>query len=61
MAVDPVCGMEIDESLAEDLGAERLEHEGQVFWFCCPHCRRQFQADPQRYLGSAGDGFRHDH
>ncbi|MFO7245576.1 MAG: YHS domain-containing protein [Thermaerobacter sp.] len=60
MAVDPVCGMEIDEALAEDLGAERLEYRGRVYWFCCPHCRRQFEADPERYLQPGGPP-RHDH
>ena len=58
MAVDPVCGMEIDETMAEDLGAERLEYQGRTYYFCCPYCRQQFEADPERYL--KGDG-RHDH
>jgi len=52
--------MEIDEALAEDLGAERLEYRGRVYWFCCPHCRRQFEADPERYLQPGGPP-RHDH
>lgn len=57
MAVDPVCGLEIDETMAEELGAEILTHEGTTYYFCCPACRKQFEQDPQRYL--AGD--RDDH
>jgi Cu+-exporting ATPase len=27
-----------------------LAHEGHTYYFCCPHCRDKFQADPRRYL-----------
>ena len=55
MARDPVCGMEIDEQLAEDLGAERLEWQGQVYYFCCPYCRDAFAREPERYLKEGPD------
>ncbi len=37
MAIDPICGMQVDES-----SEIRLEHEGQTYYFCCPHCRHKF-------------------
>ncbi len=44
MAIDPICGMQVDEKSA--LSAER---EGETFYFCCEHCRQRFlsQAEPQ--------------
>jgi Cu+-exporting ATPase len=27
-----------------------VQHGGQSYYFCCPHCAQKFQADPQRYL-----------
>jgi P-type Cu+ transporter len=39
MAIDPICGMTVDESSA--LSAER---DGQTFYFCCEHCRKKFLA-----------------
>src|SRR4051794_9019377 len=37
MAIDPVCGMQVDETTA--LSAER---DGQTYYFCCAHCRDKF-------------------
>src|SRR5436190_1657892 len=39
MAIDPICGMTVDESKA--IHAER---DGQIFYFCCESCRRKFLA-----------------
>jgi P-type Cu+ transporter len=39
MAIDPVCGMQVDEQSA--ISAER---EGRTFYFCCEHCRQKFLA-----------------
>jgi hypothetical protein len=44
-AIDPVCGMAVDRAQAQ-----RLEHDGHSFYFCCSGCREKFEADPQRYL-----------
>jgi Cu+-exporting ATPase len=40
MAIDPICGMEVDEKTA--LSAE---YEGQTYYFCSPGCRKKFLAD----------------
>src|SRR6266700_3667142 len=37
MALDPICGMTVDETTA--LSAER---DGQTFYFCSEHCRQKF-------------------
>ena len=39
MAIDPICGMTVDERTA--ISAER---DGETFYFCCEHCRRKFLA-----------------
>ena len=41
MAVDPICGMKVDE--ASEL---RVVHEGQTFFFCSVRCRDKFLAAP---------------
>lgn len=40
MPRDPICGMEV--SLKE---AVRLERDGEIFYFCSPHCRDRFLAE----------------
>ena len=37
MAIDPICGMEVDEST--DL---KVDYEGQTCYFCGPGCREKF-------------------
>ncbi len=39
MAVDPICGMEVDES-----SRIRVESGGKSFFFCSEHCRQKFLA-----------------
>ena len=45
---DPVCGMWVNPKTA----ADSFVFRGQTYYFCRPHCRAEFQADPDRYLGS---------
>jgi YHS domain-containing protein len=45
MAIDPVCGMEVDTEAPLS-----LEHDGKTFWFCSRGCLLDFQDDPDRYL-----------
>jgi Cu+-exporting ATPase len=44
---DPVCGMQVD--LARPKGGTVL-HEGQLYGFCNPTCRAQFEAHAEQYL-----------
>jgi Cu+-exporting ATPase len=45
-ATDPVCGMQVNVTTA----AGPAEHKNQTYYFCSPHCRQKFNADPERYL-----------
>ena len=40
MAIDPICGMEVDERTALS-----VEHEGKTYYFCSPGCRDKFLAE----------------
>jgi Cu+-exporting ATPase len=44
---DPVCEMEIDPEAA----AGTSEYEGTTYYFCAEGCKKEFDADPQKYLG----------
>lgn len=37
MAIDPICGMTVDEE-----SGLRAERDGQTFFFCSSHCRQRF-------------------
>jgi P-type Cu+ transporter len=41
MAKDPICGMTVDEA-----SALRAERDGQTFYFCSDHCRKEFLSTP---------------
>jgi P-type Cu+ transporter len=41
MAIDPICGMKVDEA-----SALRAERDGEAFYFCCDHCRQRFLSPP---------------
>lgn len=46
VAVDPVCGMSVEESDAPD----KLDHEDTMYYFCSSDCRQEFEADPADYI-----------
>ena len=52
MAIDPVCGMEVDESSAQWTS----DYEGKTYYFCAPGCKRSFDKDPEQYLSGNGGG-----
>ena len=45
-ATDPVCGMIVDVTGAH----HTLEHDGTMFFFCCPGCRGRFKKQPDKFL-----------
>jgi YHS domain-containing protein len=49
MAVDPVCGMQVDEENA----AAGLEYEGEAYYFCSRACMKKFEDDPRSYAKKA--------
>ena len=50
MAIDPVCGMEVDARTA----AGQSEYRGQTYYFCSPGCKRAFDKEPEKYSGQSG-------
>ena len=46
MAIDPVCGMTVDERTAP----AKAVHKGTTYYFCAPGCKRTFEADPEAVL-----------
>ena len=52
MAIDPVCGMEVDERSTTD----KATYQGQMYYFCSKDCKDEFQADPGEYIGKEKTG-----
>jgi len=52
MAIDPVCGMQVEEKTA----AHKSEYGGQTYYFCAPGCKRSFDQNPEKYLTTSGSG-----
>jgi len=58
MAIDPVCGMTVEENTA----AAKADHQGKTYYFCSTHCHGAFTAAPEKYLkagATAGSGHEH--
>jgi P-type Cu+ transporter len=47
MAIDPVCGMEVDDRSTKD----RSTHQGQTYYFCSDDCKEEFEAAPEEFVG----------
>jgi YHS domain-containing protein len=47
MAIDPVCGMEVDEKSAKD----NSNYNGKTYYFCSTECRDEFDEAPEEYVG----------
>ena len=48
MAIDPVCGMQVDKGNA----AASSVLEGHSYFFCSTGCRRKFEANPSTYVAA---------
>lgn len=48
MMKDPVCGMEVDPATA----AGSSEYEGATYYFCSEGCKKDFDAEPSKYVGA---------
>ncbi len=46
VTADPVCGMTVDPEEAYS----KVEHEGDVFYFCSRKCEEEFKKNPEKYL-----------
>lgn len=52
MAIDPICGMSVNE----DSAAGSLEEGGKVYYFCSADCRNQFAAKMESLARLTGSG-----
>ncbi|MDQ3695502.1 MAG: YHS domain-containing protein [Chloroflexota bacterium] len=52
MAKDPVCGMEVDPTIAK----HSSEYQGKVYSFCSLMCLNAFEDDPRHYLNKVRPG-----
>lgn len=57
MAIDPVCGMQVDEKTA----TWKSEYKGKTYYFCAPGCKASFDKDPEHYLSDPGHHADHEH
>ena len=51
VAVDPVCGMDVDTSTATFVS----EHDGVTYYFCGRGCKLDFDEDPENFLRPGHD------
>lgn len=47
LAIDPVCGMQVETGKAP-----KTEYNGEVYYFCCPHCQQAFENRPRESPGN---------
>lgn len=47
MVKDLVCGMQVDEKYPP----ARATYKEKEYFFCCEHCKKAFEDDPEKYLG----------
>jgi Cu+-exporting ATPase len=45
MAIDPVCGMEVETQNAD----YRSEYKGQTYYFCSFDCKQRFDQQPEAF------------
>ena len=48
MALDPVCGMEVDE----DTAVAKSEYKGKTYFFCTLACKNDFDENPEVFVES---------
>jgi YHS domain-containing protein len=46
LAIDPVCGMNVNETRAENESV----YKGTKYYFCSAVCREEFDRDPDSYI-----------
>ena len=57
MAIDPVCGMTVDEKTAQ----HKSEYAGRTYYFCSPICKHTFDREHAKYAGESASGHRGGH
>jgi YHS domain-containing protein len=49
MAIDPVCGMKVDDNKGEF----QTQFAGKKYFFCSEECRKEFENNPDQYVKPA--------
>ncbi len=55
MAIDPVCGMEVDPVKTP----YKTVYKGVIYYFCSKNCKREFEKNPEYYLEHGPVGMHH--
>ena len=50
MAVDVVCGMEVDAKQAP----AQADYRGQTYYFCSDDCKQAFEESPEDFVSALG-------
>jgi len=53
---DPVCGMDVDPKTAD----YESTYQGKTYYFCSPGCKKDFDKEPQKYVGAGVHNAGHD-
>lgn len=56
MEKDPVCGMDVDPKTA----ALKSIYKGKTYYFCAPGCKREFDKNPEKYVGAGAHNAGHE-
>ena len=51
MPIDPVCKMHVDIPTA----AASHDYHSEVLYFCSLDCKKEFEKDPEKYMGGMSD------
>jgi YHS domain-containing protein len=49
MAVDPVCGIPVDEQVSQPTKQYTAQYGGQTFYFCSEDCQEVFEESPHQH------------
>ncbi len=49
MAIDPVCGMTVEEKMAKWVS----EYKGAKYYFCNKHDKEAFEKEPEKYISQS--------
>jgi len=44
MTIDPICGMEVDETEI------KTEFNGKTYYFCATGCKKRFEENPEEFI-----------
>lgn len=55
-ATDPICGMQVDPRQV----AATSEYQGTTYHFCSTGCKRQFDKNPEQFVGQQDTHQTHD-